>query len=68
MIKIEQGTGTVVRNGETISVFPSMVIYEDEIATLAGDITYSVDELEIITITNTSPVAEEPLAPVDSTK
>lgn len=58
MIKVEVGTGTVVREGETIPVFSGMVIYEEELASLQGDLVYSIDELEIIYVNTDSKAGE----------
>lgn len=65
MIKVETLTcaGTIQRGEDTCTLFVGMVLYPEELETVKlegpGEMSYSVDEGEIVVVASTAP-AEKP--------
>jgi len=76
MIKIEAllngGKATIIRHGNTMPVYLGMLMTKEELDTLkllSGSITYSVEELDVITKHyEPEPVANQPKIAVQSKK
>jgi hypothetical protein len=71
MIKIESvsGTGTIVRGEETLQLFAGMIIYPEELDSIvAGDeLVYSIDEVELVTVTAAKAAAPAPAPAAEPT-